>query len=290
MAGMREFRRRRVGGAKWTVMVGVALWAAACTGDSGGEASYDVTRELVSHETTQEILVFAPDAEGSWPTVIALHGLDGSAEDVAETSRRLAERGFVVFAPTYRTDMSSEQGAMNASRDLICAGWYADSIAEDHGGDPESPLTLLGWSLGAGYVLEGALIEDLDPAGDLLPCSVASLETDVVVAVAGCHYGFGDAEFDFDVSGWSNHDTTVVLAVGEDDVHCEPWQSEDASEELRSHGYDVDYVVFEDADHFSPFYLDFVDGGLVLDPDHPAGDQLVDIVADAVEAAGSGTS
>ena len=74
------------------------------------------------------------------------------------------------------------------------------------------------------------------------------------------------------------------MTVGEDDTHCEPWQTEAAADLLRSHGYDVEFVVFDDADHFSPLYLDFVDGGLVPDTDHPAGDQLVDLVVDAVEA------
>lgn len=201
---------------------------------------------------------------------------------MAETARRLAERGFVVFAPTYRTDLSTEQGAIDATRDLVCSGWLVDSIAGDHGGDPDQPVTFLGWSLGASYVLEGGLIEDLDPAGRLRPCDIDSLRVDVIVAVAGCHYAAQGVEFDFDASGWSNKDASIVVAVGEDDTNCAPWQSADAADELRANGYDVDLFVLDDADHFSPFFLDFVDGELVLDPDHPAGNRLVDIVVDAV--------
>ena len=276
----------RSGRARWLLLVGVALWVAACggCGDSSAGPPYLVTREVVSHETTQDILVFAPDAEGSWPIVFALHGLNGTGEDMAETSRRLAERGFVVFALTYRTDVTSEQTAIESARDLVCGGWYASSIADDHGGDLDRPVTVLGWSLGAERALVGGLVDELDPTGDLLPCSIEQARADVIVAVAGCHYEFGDMQFDFDPSGWSNKDATIVMAVGEDDTTCESWQTEQASEELRSHGYDVDFVVFDDADHFSPMYLDYVDDELVLDADHPAGDQLVETVVDAVNA------
>ncbi len=276
---------RRSGRAGWPVLVAVALWVAACAGgsdDPSADAPYDVTRQVVSHETTQDVLVFAPDDEGTWPVVIAVHGLGGSAEDMAETARRLAERGLVVFAPTYRTDLSTEQGAIDAARDLVCSGWLIDSIAGDHGGDPDQPVTFLGWSLGASYVLEGGLTEDLDPDGLFRPCDIESLPAGVIVAVAGCHYEAGGTEFDFDASAWSNEGARIIVVVGEEDTICAPWQSEDAADELRSNGYDVDLVVLDDADHFSPFFLAFVDGELVLDADHPAGDRLVDIVVDAV--------
>ncbi|MDJ0769675.1 MAG: hypothetical protein QNJ12_12810 [Ilumatobacter sp.] len=277
---------RRSGRARWPVLIGVALWVAACGGDdSSAEVRYEVTREVVSHETTQDILVFAPDAEGSWPVVFALHGLDGSGEDMAETSQRLAERGFAVFALTYRTDFGTEQGAIDSLRDLVCGGWYVGTIAGDHGGDLDQPVTMLGWSLGAGRVLEGGLNTGVvDTTGLFSPCSTELARVDVIVAVAGCHYEFGDAEFDFDPSGWSNKDATIVMAVGDDDTLCAPWQTEQAGDELRSLGYDVDVVVFDDADHFLPFFVDFVDGELVPDADHPAGDRLVEIVVDAVDA------
>ncbi len=281
MGEVPRFPRQR----RWLVLAGLALGLSTC--GSSSEMPYEVTRAVVSNETTQEILVFAPDEEegGAWPVVIALHGRDGSAEHMAETSLRLAERGMVVFAVNYRTDLTSEEGAIQMYEDLICGASFAGSIAGDHGGDPSAPLTLLGWSLGAGHVLSGGLSEELDPEGLLTACTTETPAVDVVVAVAGCHYGFGDAEFDFDVSGWANKDATVVIGVGEDDTVCPPWQSEDAADELRSNGYDVDFVVFDDADHFSPFYLDFVDGEVVPDADHPAGDHLVDVVADAVNAA-----
>jgi len=55
----------------------------------------------VSDATTQDIRVFAPDSEGRWPVVLALHGIGGSSQDVAELATRLAGTGAVVFAPTH---------------------------------------------------------------------------------------------------------------------------------------------------------------------------------------------
>jgi dienelactone hydrolase len=63
-----------------------------------------VTSEVVSHEATKDMLVFAPDAEGRWPVVVAFHGIEGTGQDMAEIATRLAREGNVVFAPTYRTD------------------------------------------------------------------------------------------------------------------------------------------------------------------------------------------
>jgi acetyl esterase/lipase len=63
---------------------------------------------------------------------------------MAEIGKRLAGNGFVVFAPNYRTDLSTEQGIVNAVRDAECGYRYARSIASDYGGDLDRPLTFVG--------------------------------------------------------------------------------------------------------------------------------------------------
>ena len=80
----------------------VALLAAtalgAC-GDDGAESGrYDVTTTVVSSRATQNVQVFAPKADGQWPVVIAMHGVGGTAQDMAEIATRLAREGVVVFA------------------------------------------------------------------------------------------------------------------------------------------------------------------------------------------------
>jgi esterase/lipase len=64
-------------------------------------------------------LVFEPDA-GLLAGRPAFHGFNGSADQMAEIGKRLAATGFVVFAPNYRTDLSTEQGIVNAVRDAEC--------------------------------------------------------------------------------------------------------------------------------------------------------------------------
>jgi poly(3-hydroxybutyrate) depolymerase len=81
------------------VLVGATVLA-GCQDNTSENARSDVaTTAVVSDETTQDILVFAPEAEGSWPVVVALHGVGGTGKDMAEIATRLAREGVVVFAP-----------------------------------------------------------------------------------------------------------------------------------------------------------------------------------------------
>ncbi len=122
-----------------------------------------MSSETVSDETTQDILVFTPKTEGSWSVVMLLHGLGGVAEAMAETGSRLAAQGLVVFAPTYRTDMSTEQGMADLESDVTCAYRYAIANADRYNGDLDQPITLAGWSLGATFALEGGLTNEEPP-------------------------------------------------------------------------------------------------------------------------------
>jgi hypothetical protein len=63
-------------------------------GDSGsGDGGFRVTSEVVSHEGAKDMLVFAPDAQGRWPVIVAFHGVGGSPDDMAEMATRLAGEG-----------------------------------------------------------------------------------------------------------------------------------------------------------------------------------------------------
>jgi dienelactone hydrolase len=284
---------RRVGVSR--VVVCALLVAAACGGsDSGGDAAedagYGVICEVVAHETTQDVLVFAPDAEGSWPVVMAMHGLNGSGEDMAEIATRLAREGFVVFAPTYRTDMRTQQGVEQGGRDAECGYRFARSIAADYGGDLDRPVTFVGWSLGASLVLALGLPDQIDPSGQAVSCFTEVPRPEVVVAVSGCHYEHEGIPADMvDPSGWGNKDAEIVLVAGEKDTTCAAWQSEDAATELRSAGYDVELVVLEGASHYAPVFHDVVDGEFVVVPDEPAGEQTLEVIVDAIAASAEHT-
>ena len=158
-------------------LIFVILVITAC-GDAevGG---YEVRSETVSDETTQDIVVFTPDSEGSWPVVMFLHGLDGVGEAMAEIGSRLAAQGLVVFAPTYRTEMSTVQGMADLESDITCAYRFAIANADQYNGDLDQPLTFAGWSLGATFALEGGLTNEERP----IRCGAEVPLPDIVVAI-----------------------------------------------------------------------------------------------------------
>jgi dienelactone hydrolase len=268
------------------LLCGVVL-ATAC---GEGDSDYEVTSEVVSHQTTQDILVFEPQAEGPWPVVFALHGHDGSGEDMTEIARRLAREGLVVFAPTYRSDLTTNEGLLETAVDVECAYRFARSIASEHGGDLNQPVAFVGWSMGATLALQGGLVEEIDPSGEIVSCFPEVPRADVIAAISGCHYDFDfdeGAVLDFyDPSMWGNEDADVVLLAGDADTDCPPRHSEGAAAELRSAGYDVELVMLDGADHFAPIFHEYVgDDEMVAVDDSPAGERTVEAILDAIAAA-----
>jgi len=266
------------------VLVGATVLA-GCQDNTSENARSDVTTAVVSDETTQDILVFAPDAEGSWPVVVALHGVGGTGKDMAEIATRLAREGVVVFAPTYRSDLSSQKGLIDTENDVECGYRFIRSIAAEYGGDLDQPVTFVGWSLGATAALGIGLTEDVDPTGKYVSCFSNVPRPEVIVAISGCYFGFeGVKQSYFDVSGWGNKEADLTLLAGHDDTTCAAWQSEDAAAELRSAGYDVDLVMLEGANHYAPIFHDIVDGDWVVVADDPPGDRTVDLILEAMAA------
>ena len=113
------------------VLVG-GLLLSSCARDSGSEdGEFHVTSQVVSHEATKDLLVFAPDGEGPWPVVVAFHGIGGTGQDMAEIATRLAREGSVVFVPTYETDITTQEGVDRAAVDAECGYRFARSIAAE---------------------------------------------------------------------------------------------------------------------------------------------------------------
>lgn len=257
----------------------LASGAAACTG--GGPD--DVTSEVVSSEAAGDMLVVAPEGEGPWPVIVAYHGIGGTADDMAELASRLAREGTVVFAPTYGTDLTTMDGAIQMATDAECGYRFARTVAAEYGGDLDEPVTLLGWSLGASAALGIGMTEDLDPTGEGLSCFEPVPRPDIVVAVSGCHYEGGQLDL-VDTEAWGNEEADIILLAGEDDTECEPSQTEDAATELGLAGYDAELIMLEGANHYAPVFHDVVGGEFVVAADRPAGERLVDVVMDAIAA------
>jgi dienelactone hydrolase len=267
-------------------LVVVLVFVTAACGDGGGggrDAAPAVREQTISDRTTQDILVFRPSGSGSWPIVMAYHGSNGNAEQMAELGRRLAATGLVVFAPDVRTDVSTEQGIVNTANDSECAYRYARSVASHLGGDLDRPVTFVGWSFGANFALQGGLDEDLDPSHQFISCFTNVPRPDVVVALDGCHYEFaGRPSTLLDREQWGNPGVHLVLAAGSEDTVCPAAQSEKMAAELRTRGYTVQYELLQGADHFAPVFLADGDSGTVPSPDSRAGDRTVDLITTAI--------
>jgi poly(3-hydroxybutyrate) depolymerase len=165
--------------------------ALAC-GGGGDEGGLTVTSEVVSDPTPPDVRVLAPEGKGTWPVVMALHGLEGSGEDMVELATRIARAGAVVFVPTYHAEFSTMKDLIRAGDDISCAYRLARRTASDYGGDLTQPVTAVGWSLGAGYVLLGSLREPGDET-DAGRCPGQVPRPDVVVGISGCYYDFRSA-------------------------------------------------------------------------------------------------
>ena len=116
-----------------TIVVVPVVVLSSCTGEGSGDA-YPVRSEVISDETTQDVLVLGPDAEGTWPVAMVYHGIDGRAEQMAVLGEELASAGVVVFAPNYRTDLAAASKASStpsttASADIASLGAWPPTTA-----------------------------------------------------------------------------------------------------------------------------------------------------------------
>jgi dienelactone hydrolase len=267
-----------------TAALCATLLAVACgeAGDSARTGAHSVTSQVVSDPTTQDVHLFAPQDVDAAPVVVALHGIDGSGQDMGPFATRLARAGMVVAAPTYRSDMTTSAGLEQAGQDIACGYQLARTEAPRLGGDLDQPVTALGWSLGADLVVLGALSE---PSPDDA-CSGDEAPPGVVVGISGCYYEYQGQPvtwFD-DVASLVNKDADVYLLAGERDTTCPAWQSQRLAGSLRDAGYQVHLVQLPGADHYAPVFHEMRDGRFQVVAQDAAGEQAVQVVVDAITA------
>ncbi len=266
-------------------MVG-GMGLTGCGGSSGGSAGqssggppFEVTSSVVSGENTQEIEVWAPDAEGSWPVVVGFHGQGGVKEDWDVLATELAKQGVVVFVPDYRSTGSG----IDMKTDLVCANQYTASVAGDYGADPDKSWTLVGHSLGASIVLNPR--DDVldEPGGALDPCIDGLPDFGAIVAMEGCYYDSPDDPIS-DVT-MPESGIPVMLLAGEKDDTCPAWQSENAAQALDEAGYDVTLVTIPGGTHGTPLFLDPSQNPWAqLPSDDPGGQATVAAILTAIES------
>lgn len=170
--------------------------------------------------------------------------------------------------------------------DLECGYRFVREIAAEYGGDLDKPVVNVGHSLGATMGLDGALNADLlGPGGTYDVCFSGADRPDAMVAIAGCHYEHEDRQFPFDATTLGSGDASIVLISGEDDEVCAPWQSADATDALRTAGFDVTLVEVPDASHLTLIGKDHVDGEFLTLPDEPAAALVAQAILKAIETA-----
>lgn len=251
-------------------------------GQSSGGPPFRVTSSVVSGENTQEIGVWAPDAEGGWPVVFGFHGLGADKEGWDVLATELAKQGVVVFVADYRSTGSG----IDMKKDLVCANQYAASVAGDYGADPDQSWTFVGHSLGAGIVLNPR--DDVldEPGGALDPCTEGLPDKGAIVAMEGCYYDSPDDPIsDVTMPGAG---IPVTLVAGEKDDTCPAWQSEHAAQALEEAGYDVSLVTLPGGTHGTPLFFDpSQEPWAQLSSDDPGGQATVAAILAAIESAQS---
>lgn len=268
------------------VSVAIAL---LCTGSATSTAAEElpVRTDVISHETTEDIHVWAPASEGANPVVYAMHGtcdLCGGDWDVI--GEALAASGVVVFGVDYHGTDYLEGRFDRMTRELECGYRFARESAADYGGDLERPVVFIGHSWGATMSLAGGLDhEQFVPDGTYDACFEGAERPDAVVAIAGCHYEHQGVRFGFDAAAYGSGDAAAILVGGAGDEECAAWQSVDAAAQLAGIGLDATPEVVPDANHYTLIGHDIVDDEWITLADHPAVVATIQIILNAIEQA-----
>jgi acetyl esterase/lipase len=141
--------------------------------------------------------------------------------------------------------------------------------------------------------LGGGVSKGGGPDGSYDVCFTGVPDPDVIVGIAGCYYEVEGEKVwpvaDMIVDNIDNVtlEPDLVLLVGADDPYCEPWQSEGAATTLQSVGYNVELAVIPGGNHSNVVFKAHVEGEpeWVNVPNDPAGQQVVQIILDAIDAA-----
>jgi acetyl esterase/lipase len=178
----------------------VAETTTTTTTRSADDGGVTITKDIVYLEMNgHEYLldVYAPDGDGPWPVVIALHGAPVFKDNTHTTvvAQAAAEAGMLVFVPNWVSEWSSGQTAEFVRAEapaMPCALAFAQQQAAGYGGDPNRTV-VYGLSAGA---TSGAMFV-LGPTRDLTPgCSTQKPPITPIGTV------LGDAEYFLHNASW----------------------------------------------------------------------------------------
>ena len=128
----------------------------------------NVARDI-AYTSEQKMDIYSPITPGDWPIVVVLHGGDSTKSEVQGISKAIAQRGAVVFAPTYRSSepLLPSDPITQGPEDAACAVRFARAKAAGYGTKPTPRLILVGHSAGGAFGMTVMLAGD-DFKGDCL--------------------------------------------------------------------------------------------------------------------------
>ena len=266
------------------VLTLLVLFAFGCA-NGGSEGVSDpleveVARAVPVSRVT-EMDVYHPVEGESLPLLVLLHGTGpGGRAEMGPLARAIAERGVVVFVPTWQVievrpswPMVDAEVYRVQAEAVVCTLRQARRTAEDFGGSPDR-LGLMGHSGGALVGLRAALVDE--PPWSGMGCDQGvDHRPDVFVGTGGDYSGFfqfvgvaGDLydPFDPELLIGGNAELVVRLIHGYRDSNVDALESAELHEQLGEAGYDVEYTAL-DTRH-----------GALIRPDDPVGQFVVDRV------------
>jgi len=268
------------------VLAGLFCLGLACSGGdrhTSGEPTEVVVSSAVPVGDITVMDVYHPSEGTDLPLLVLLHGTGtGGRAEMGSLARAIAERGVVVFVPTWKVieerpewPMADAEVYRVQTEAVVCTLRHARRAAEDYGGSPDR-LGLMGHSGGALVGIRAALVDE--PPWPGMDCDDGvDHRPDVFIGTGGDypgHYQFvavaGDLydPFDPELLVGGNTDVVVRLFHGYRDNNVDPRASAELHELLSEAGYDVEYTA-----------LDTRHGALIW-PEEPVGQFVVDRVVE----------
>lgn len=225
--------------------------------------------------------VYSPNMKGEWPTVVLIHGLQGTKEGYSRESEIISKNGAIVYTlnwPDSTVDIAAidnGRGYRDMSETISCAIQFAQETTKNFGGDPDH-ITLIGHSYGAGYGIWFALgYEDLNakwkdfqvdydgPAAQV-ECvyKPESVRVNAYIGIGGGHYSTTDVLENRNHELWEivsplsylgkNMDMPIRLLHGDQDTIADPESSQVFNEILLKAGYDSDVILYDGRHNIPP--------------------------------------
>jgi acetyl esterase/lipase len=141
----------------------------------------------IPYTNERKLDVYSPVMPGDWPLVVLLHGGNLTKTAVKGLSKAIAQRGAIVFAPTYRSSqpLPPSDKILGGLEDAACAVRFARATAEQYGTRRSARLVLAGHSAGGAIGLAVMLAGD-EFKGECLVKEGSSLP-DVFVGMDGAY-------------------------------------------------------------------------------------------------------